>query len=179
MHGFKPHLSHSAWHPCAINTLYNCMQLHRVQFLVLIIFFFLLYSLSLYNLVDFHWIEDLCNSRHLFISLLDFSSWVSCGYFKFAKAKTKFIICSLTFSHIPTFLNSSLSSWWGMWYAQSCPSPCGPIDCSPSGSSVHGFFQARILEWVAIFSSKGSSQPRDQCRDFSYVSCIGRQILYH
>ena len=36
-----------------------------------------------------------------------------------------------------------------------------PMDCSPSGSSVHGLFQARILEQVAIFYSRGSSQPRD------------------
>ena len=34
--------------------------------------------------------------------------------------------------------------------AQSCPTPCDPMDCSPPGSSVHGIFQARILEWVAI-----------------------------
>ena len=34
--------------------------------------------------------------------------------------------------------------------AQSCPTLCDPMDCSPSGSSVHGIFQARILEWVAI-----------------------------
>ena len=38
---------------------------------------------------------------------------------------------------------------------------CNPMDCSPPGSSVHGTFQARILEWVAISSSRGSSRPRD------------------
>ena len=45
--------------------------------------------------------------------------------------------------------------------AQSCPTVCDPMDCSPPGSSVHGIFQARILEWVAIFFSRGSSWPRD------------------
>ena len=45
---------------------------------------------------------------------------------------------------------------------QSCPTLCNPTDCSPPGSSVHETLQARILEWVAIFSSTGSSQPRDQ-----------------
>ena len=45
--------------------------------------------------------------------------------------------------------------------AQSCPTLCDPIDCSPQGSSVHGILQARILEWVAVPFSKGSSQPRD------------------
>ena len=45
---------------------------------------------------------------------------------------------------------------------QSCLTLCHPIDCSPPGSSVHGILQARILEWVAMPSSGGSSQPRDQ-----------------
>ena len=46
--------------------------------------------------------------------------------------------------------------------AQSCPTLCDPMDCSLSGSSVYGILQARILEWVAISFSRGSSQPRDQ-----------------
>ena len=44
---------------------------------------------------------------------------------------------------------------------QLCPSLGDPVGCSPPGSFVYGFFQARILEWVAISSSRGSSQPRD------------------
>ena len=52
--------------------------------------------------------------------------------------------------------------------AQSCPTLCNPMDCSPPGSSVHGIFQARILEWVDISSSRGSSQFRDPI----HVSCI-------
>ena len=44
---------------------------------------------------------------------------------------------------------------------QSCLTLCDAMDCSPSGSSVHGILQARILEWVAIPVSKGSSRPRD------------------
>ena len=49
-----------------------------------------------------------------------------------------------------------------------------PMDCSPPGSSVHGILQVRILEWVAVPFSRGSSQPRDQPQ----VPCVGRQILY-
>ena len=45
---------------------------------------------------------------------------------------------------------------------QLCPTLCKPMDCSLPGSSVHGILQARILEWVAVPSSRGSSQPRDQ-----------------
>ena len=51
------------------------------------------------------------------------------------------------------------------------------MSCSPPGSSVHGISQARILEWVAISSSRGSSWPRDQTR-VSSISYIGRQGLY-
>ena len=53
-----------------------------------------------------------------------------------------------------------------------------PMDCSPPHSSVHGILQARILEWVAMPFSRGSSWPRDRTH-VSYVSCIGRQVLNH
>ena len=56
--------------------------------------------------------------------------------------------------------------------AQSCPTLCNPMDYSLQGSSVHGIFQARVLEWVAISSSRGSSRPRD----WTWVSRIaGKQ----
>ena len=45
---------------------------------------------------------------------------------------------------------------------ESCQTLCNPMDYSLPGSSVHGIFQARILAWVAISFSRGSSQPRDQ-----------------
>ena len=61
---------------------------------------------------------------------------------------------------------------------QSCPTLCDPMDCSLSGSSVYGILQARILEWVAMSFSRGSSWPRDQAC-ISYLSYIGRQVLYH
>jgi len=60
----------------------------------------------------------------------------------------------------------------------SCPTLWDPVDSNPSRSSVHGILQARILEWVALPSSRASSWPRDQIH-VSYTSCIGRQILYH
>ena len=46
--------------------------------------------------------------------------------------------------------------------AQSCLTLCNPMDCSPPGSSIHGIFQARMLKWVAISFSGGSSQPRER-----------------
>ena len=57
---------------------------------------------------------------------------------------------------------------------QSCPTLCDPRDHSLPGSSVHGISQARILEWVAIPFFRGSSRPRD----WTCISCIGRQALY-
>ena len=51
--------------------------------------------------------------------------------------------------------------------AQWCLTPCHPVACSPPASSVHGILKARILEWVAVFSSRGSSQPRNQ----TFISC--------
>ena len=51
---------------------------------------------------------------------------------------------------------------------QSCPTVCDTMDCSPPGSSVHGIFQANLLEWIAISFSRGSSRPRNPTR----VSCI-------
>ena len=72
--------------------------------------------------------------------------------------------CIWIISHLPSLPEGSL-------HAQSlqlCPTLSDPLDCSPPGSSVPGILQARILEWVAMPSSRGSSQHRDQL----HVSCI-------
>ena len=61
-----------------------------------------------------------------------------------------------------------------LYTQKSCPILCNSMDYSPPGSSVHGISQARILEWVAIPYSKGSSQ----LRDGTQVSCNGRQIFF-
>ena len=70
-----------------------------------------------------------------------------------------------------SFMDGQMLYHWPTWrrvVAQSCPTLCDPMDCSLPGSSVHGSLQARILEWVAISSSRGSSWPRD----WTQVSCI-------
>ena len=51
------------------------------------------------------------------------------------------------------------------------------MDCSPTGSSIHGISQTRILEWVAIPFSRGSSRPRNQTC-MSFVSCIVDDLLH-
>ena len=74
-------------------------------------------------------------------------------------------------------IKMSVKGIWGEFFTQSCLTLCtsDPMDYSPPGSSVHGISQARILEWVAIPFSGGSSRPRDQ----THISCTSRQILYH
>ena len=61
---------------------------------------------------------------------------------------------------------------------QSCPTLCDPMDCGPPGSSVHGILQARIVNWVAMPSSRGSFRPTDGTH-VSYILCTGSQGLYH
>ena len=61
-----------------------------------------------------------------------------------------------------------------LWLSRSVMPDCDHIGGSPLGSSVHGIFQARILVWVAISFSRGSSWPKDP----TCVSCLSREILY-
>ena len=63
--------------------------------------------------------------------------------------------------------------WSWVLGSQSCPTLCHPMDHNLPGSSVHGILQARILEWVVILFSKGSSQPRDRTQ----VSCIAGRFI--
>ena len=95
------------------------------------------------------------------------------------------MFCSLT---NPGFRNQASPTQWRSWTAywpsawvnakslQLNPTLCDPVDCSLPGSSVHGILQARILEWVAIPFSRGSSQPRDQTL-ISYVSSLAGRFF--
>ena len=76
---------------------------------------------------------------------------------------------------VRNFLNQLTVCVCAYSVAQSCLTSCDPMDCSPPGSSVRGSLQARIWEWAAMPSSRGSSLPRDG----TWVSCIGRRLLYH
>ena len=69
-----------------------------------------------------------------------------------------------------------ISSSWVCVLSHSVMSDCDTLDCSPQGASFLGVLWARMLEWVAISSSRESSRPRDQTH-VSCVSCIGRQIF--
>ena len=79
---------------------------------------------------------------------------------------------SRLFKNVPVCCNWH-SQWLWSEITHSCPTLCDLMDCSLPGSSVHGTFQARGLEWVAISFSRGSSPPRDRTQ----VSCsIGRRF---
>ena len=82
----------------------------------------------------------------------------------------------------PETITTLLISYEVKWseVTQSCPTLSDPMDCSLPGSSIHGIFQARVLEWVAISFSRGSSPPRDRTRvsrsltrDQTQAHCIG------
>ena len=67
----------------------------------------------------------------------------------------------------PPAPNPSQNQKWSE-VTQSCPTFCDPMDCNLSASSVHGIFQAIVLEWIAISFSRGSSRPRNRTQ----VSCV-------
>ena len=73
----------------------------------------------------------------------------------------------------PKTIQPSKREWSEVLVAQSCPTLCDPMDCSVPGSSVHGIFQARILEWVVNSFSRGSFWPRDRNR----VSCTAGRFF--
>ena len=60
---------------------------------------------------------------------------------------------------------------------QSCPTLCDPTDYNPSGSSVHGISQAKLLVWVAVFFSKGTYLSWDQMDSLPFFT--NQWILYH
>ena len=122
-------------------------------------------------LSDFHFTSFTCNMFRL-------CPWW-CTYQHFIG-----FYCSVTLhcKDISHFICSFIF-WWTFGLclccclvAELCLTPCDPMDCSQPDFSVHGVFQARKLEWVAISFSRGSSWPRDQTH-ISYVASTGRQIL--
>ena len=99
-----------------------------------------------------------------------------CGFFFVFGSAISGILLSMVVQQLVVALVSSTPSSWirrndtfclisllsESEVAQSCPTLCNPMDCSPPGSSTRGILQARIRDWVAISSCRGSSRPRDQ-----------------
>ena len=118
----------------------------------------------------------------------DYTLWSTCSFFHMSPqvwAAISVLGIQKSSDGIPIYL--SVYQWmkWNIgcvcMHAKSfqwCPTLCDPMDGSPPDSSIHEIFQARILKWVAVPSSRGFSQPRDRTC-LSYVSCIVRRVLYH
>ena len=111
------------------------------------------------------------------------SSWINLKKEIWGEKKIKWWQNSYSFI---LYINTSSSktwkikwsnAWWGNFLlvkaTQLCPALCNSMDYSLPGSSVHGILQARILEWVAIPFSMGSSQPRD----WTWVSCTSSRLF--
>ena len=109
--------------------------------------------------------------RNTFEQLLSPKNCVKCftGIIQFSK--------TIKNTTTTTTTNPKLSTTWlfVISVAKACVTLCDPMDSSPPGSSVHEISQTRILEWVAISFPRGSCQPRD----WTCVSCTGKQNLYH
>ena len=127
-------------------------------------------------------------------------SFLICGMHAWTLSRVQLFVTPQTVAHqAPLFMGFSRQEYWS---GLPCPSPGNlsypgiktsrwilfhlatwespsvvhPMDHSPPGSSVHGILQARILEWVAISSSRGSSWPRDRTH-IPYVSCVAGEFF--
>ena len=128
--------------------------------------------------VGHDWSNLACTHIHLkyiFINIIALHGRVHNVYYNIIERN---IICKVLNSCIHIRLYTYMHACVHAKLLQSCPTLCNPVNCSPPGSSVCEILQARIVEWVAMHSSRGSSQPRDGTQ-VSYVSCIVRWVLYH
>ena len=82
-------------------------------------------------------------------------------------------LCDLGQVTSPLWASVTSAAKWNELVAQSYLTLCDPVDCNPSGSSVHGVLHARILEWVDIPFSRGSSRPRDRTQ----VPCMAGKLF--
>ena len=125
-----------------------------------------------FHILQFHF---RLTTFHMLMSF-NHKTWPYCVHLKNIPFKTK-VLKSLNYMYLPHIISLCY------YHAVVCEVKllsrvllCNPMDCSLPGSSLHGILQARILEWVAISFSRGSSRPRDRTR----VSCIaGRRFNWN
>ena len=152
----------------------------------------------------FSWLKDGNNIHHFhphFIGHISVSARIQSGWEINVPSKTKknvhtvsidsaFLICNS--DHYISILSGfplrrqvpprpciKLNVWMWKLVTQSSLSLCDPMDCSPPGSSVLGLLQARVLEWVAISFSRGSSWPRDWTQVFAgrfFILWVAREV---
>ena len=102
-----------------------------------------------------------------YIQMESYNTWVLCLTY-FTQNVFKVHLCGSIHQYFINFYCQIIVQVWiyhAMFESESevrqlCPTLCNPMDCSLPGSSIHGIFQARVLEWVAMPFSRGSSRPR-------------------
>ena len=108
------------------------------------------------------WLYRFCNDRYNYKDINKQTKNIGCNFIDF--------ILSDIFVELTPKASATKAKIQKLHYirvkwsevTQLCPTLCDSVDCSPPGSSVHGILQARILEWVTISFSRGSSRPRDR-----------------
>ena len=96
----------------------------------------------------------------------------------FEKQPLEFPLASQIFLKTHIYAGYSFDSGFNQFESWVLTSNCVcSVTSNPPGSSVHGIFQTRLMEWSSISDAKGSSWPRDRTHVFC-ASCVGRQILY-
>ena len=144
---------------------------------------------SLESVICFFFLSSLLLLAHLGVSVKHPKAYLCCLVFRSpflspsqssqvirtrqaGNYSTSFIVCisdsAPEYSGDMSVLTITVLGYFEVLITQSCPTLCDPMDCSSPGSFVCGILQARILEWVAISFSRGSSEPRDQTQ----VCCI-------
>ena len=124
-----------------------------------------------HNLVKGIWVLDLDFKIYTKVHPLIAVSWTSC----LNSLSFSLFTYAIAISRITNASRHKVIVSEEVLVAQSCPTLCDPMDCSPPGSSVHEIFQARILEWVAISFCRGFSQLRDRTQ----VSCTAGRFFTH
>ena len=89
-------------------------------------------------------------------------NWIGAEFLCECTQEVAFCILTWVFNHLGIPENFAFHCAWDGACMLSRVSLCNPMDCSPPGASVHGILQARVVEWVAISFSRGSSLPRDR-----------------
>ena len=110
------------------------------------------------------WVNNQIIKQLSFLKLHDYVSWPG-------------VACLVHYADVNPVSQNQWSRPFSCVCAQLCPTLCNSTDYSSSGSSVHRISQARIPEWVAISSSRGSSRPMDQIC-VSGISCIADRFFF-
>jgi len=152
---------------CSLGISNFLQEIFSLSHSVVFLYFFALITEECFLISPFYSLKlcILMGIFFLFSSAFQFSSFHSYLYGLFGKPFCLFVFLFLGDGLDPSLLYNVMKE---SEVTQSCPTLCNPMDCSPPGSSVHGIVQARVLEWIAISFSRGSSWPRDRTQ----VSCI-------